>query len=764
MPSHSIRIFRALALGLLLLFPAAFHSQAEIIHDERFSEKEETPADHLIASVTDTSSAPIRIIRCEVFNRKTGEITDRTVETINTKEINLFPLHAIVQLELTTLYAEDRRLTRYSYMLEGLDSTWHTSQTNIVRLKDLPYGDFVLRIKPYPPAGIETINELKIVISMFRPFFLTRWFLVLLICILIISVLSVFRWRLRRLKRAKASLEKIVSERTQEILNQKEEIESQARKLNELDIVKSRFYANISHELRTPLTLILGHLEILKNNHFEGMDENAQESLSISKQNSERLLEMVEEILDLSKLEAGQLRLSPKPVHLNAVILRFYDMFRSFAAQKQIDFSLDFQLPHDLMLVLDQNKFEKVLSNLLINAVKYTNNEGQIALEVSEWIPSDSSSDIQKSWISIRITDTGRGIHPDDLPKVFERFYQSEQPDAVAEGGTGIGLAFAKELTELMGGTLEVESVLEEGSTFTFTIPKVVVQSSLNDEAFMGAEEQEKEGDLLSEMSNADEDQDDRPQTYEETPVILIVEDHDQMRDFVRLALVPHYRIEEASNGQEALRKLKKHKVDLVISDVMMPQMDGFQLLDEIKKEGRFGDLPMIMLTARAADEDKLQALTTGVDDYLTKPFNPPELLARTNNLLRNYLERQKHEKSMGDDAEEKFMPIDEQFLQKAKALVHDEIGNSQFSVGQMADQLSVSEVQLLRKLKKLTGLTPVQFIRELRLQRARKLLENREKETISEVMYAVGFRQAGYFARNYAKRFGKKPSEYFGG
>lgn len=760
MPSLSERTSSIFTLGLVLLLSAAFSSQASVIPNGRFAENEPV---QLNSTISDSSSSPVRIIRCEVFNRKTGEITDRTVETINTREIKLFPLHAIVQFELTLLHADDSRLTRYSYKLEGMDSTWHTSQNNIVRLKDLPYGDFVLRIKPHPPTGFESADDLKIAISMFRPFFLTRWFLSLLIGLVVLSVLLVFRWRLGRLKRAKTNLEKIVKERTQEIMNQKEEIESQAQKLNELDMVKSRFYANISHELRTPLTLILGHLEILMKNHLQDMEDMAQESVRISKQNSERLLEMVEEILDLSKLEAGQLRLTTKPVNLNALVHRFYDMFRSFAAQKQIELSLDFQLSQDLVLALDQNKFEKVLSNLLINAVKFTNNEGRISLKVDDWMPTGAASQ-EQSWVSIHITDSGRGIHPDDLPKVFERFYQSEHPDAVAEGGTGIGLAFAKELTELMGGILQVQSTLGEGSTFVLSIPKTEISPNSKEAAAEKFRLMDAPPDVSPESNKGYDELDDQSQTFENIPVILIVEDHDQMRDFVRLALTPHYRIEEASNGQEALRTLKRHKVDLVISDVMMPRMDGFQLLGEIKKDGKFGDIPMIMLTARAADEDKLQALTTGVDDYLTKPFNPQELLARTKNLLRNYLERKKSQEKMTDVQEEAFVPIDQQFLQKVKALVNEEIANSQFSVAQMADRLSLSEVQLLRRLKNLTGLTPVQFIREVRLQRARQLLENREKETISEVMYAVGFRQTGYFAKSYAQRFGKKPSDYFNG
>ncbi|MEQ8240071.1 MAG: response regulator [Cyclobacteriaceae bacterium] len=706
-------------------------------------------------------SAPLRITSCQVLNRKTGIISDKTTQLINNERLILSPLIGSFEMELALLNYHKTYQNTFSYNMEGLDKRWTKVQGNRFRINDLPYGSYVLHIKGQDGDGQFASNDLNIPITMIRPFFMTKTFLACVIFIIILLVFLFFRSRIRRLQKAKVSLQETVKQRIEEIQRQKDEIEEQALKLNELDKLKSRFFANISHELRTPLTLILGHLEILKQEHAEEMSDKAQTYLRISKQNSQRLLVLVEEILDLSKLESGELQLIVKPVRLQAVIHHYFDMFRSFASQKEIDFSMDFNLSQELVIELDQNKFEKILTNLLSNAVKYTENGGRIELTVDEWTPNQTLAGDGQSNIRLQIKDTGRGIHSDDLAKIFDRFYQSAQPNIVAEGGAGLGLALAKELAELMNGTLTVQSVLGMGSTFTLTIPKVagILPPQIDRGAFEMPSKKIASSDYTLDFELASEN---NPQKHKKAPVILIVEDHDQMRAYVRQAVAPYYQIQEAKDGIEALRKLKKHKIDLVISDVMMPRMDGFQLLKEIKEEEKFGDLPMIMLTARAAHEDKLHALTIGVDDYLTKPFNPKELLVRIKNLLKNQLKREKSKKETADLADEVFVSLDQQFVQRVEELVQDEISNSQLSVLHIAEKLNISEVQLFRKLKNFTGLTPIKFIREIRLQEAQKLLEGQNHETISEVMYAVGFRQAGYFAKRYAARFGKLPSEYF--
>ena len=714
---------------------------------------------------TQKINVPLYITSGEVLNRKTGVILDKTAKIINSGKIWLSPLEGSFELEVALLNFNKSYQNRYFYKIDGIYDDWTRMQGNSVRINELPYGDYILRIKGQEANEQAASNELSIVVTMFRPFFFRRWFLILVIICIIGAVYGIFRWRFRRLNRAKIRLQETVAERTQEILRQKEELERQAKKLNDLDVIKSRFYANISHELRTPLTLILGHIDILTKDYFEQLDEKAKSSLTISKQNSLRLLKLVEEILDLSKLEAKQLELQTRDVKFYGFIHRFSDMFRSFASQKRIDFSKDFKLSQDLTLHLDQNKLEKILSNLLTNAVKYTQNDGKITFKVDELPRKEPLNSDEPSYIRIQVSDTGRGIHSDDLPRIFERFYQSEQPDTVAEGGAGIGLAYAKELTELMDGHLTAQSVLGQGSTFTLLIPKKL--AILGPTAHI--ENKKEQQGLLDSQSYAESHglneidySAPKPDDYENTPVVLVVEDHEQMRSFVCQVLSPFYQIKEASDGLEALKKLRKHKIDLVVSDVMMPRMDGFQLLTEIKQEGKFGDLPMVMLTARAADDDRLQALTIGVDDYLTKPFNPQELLARTKNLLKNHQKRKKATEKMKNQSEEEFVPLDQLFVQKVKDFVQAELDNPQLSVRSLAEKLVISEIQLARKLKNYTGLTPIKFIRELRLQQARELLEGQKKETIAEVMYAVGFRQAGYFAKNYAARFGKLPSEYF--
>jgi signal transduction histidine kinase/DNA-binding NarL/FixJ family response regulator len=390
--------------------------------------------------------------------------------------------------------------------------------------------------------------------------------------------------------------------------------------LQALDKTKSRFFANISHELRTPLTLINAPLESLIHNGKVN-DPEVLETLETASRNGASLLTLVEEILDLAKLDGGKLELVENPVRLNNFLELLISDYKSGLSHKSINLIYKFSPKTDLALLIDENRCAKIINNLLSNALKFTPEGGTISVLVDE--------DIQRNLLFIKVTDSGVGIHPNDLPYIFDRYFQSTQANKKAEGGTGIGLALAKELAELHRGNLSVESEVGNGSTFTLTLPV----KEVNEETIFtsSASDNKKLEVVLTEtIYNYSK------KFKVEKPVLLITEDHPEMRAFIAKTLAPYFEIKQAENGKLALDILKSNRVDILISDVMMPVMDGFELLEAIKKGKSLYQVSIVMLTARADHEDKLYALTLGIDDYLTKPFSTTEFLARIKNILEN--------------------------------------------------------------------------------------------------------------------------------
>lgn len=556
------------------------------------------------------------------------------------------------------------------------------------------------------------------------------------------------------------NLEEEVKQRTLEIDRQNQKLEKQSKELKELDAIKSRFFTNLSHELRTPLTLLTGHIQATIDNQYGDIDPQVRRQLASSKKSGDQILSLIEEILELSKLDAKATELKESPVELFPLVNRLCDMFGSYMNEKELSFQLDYKLSKNLILWMDEGKFSKVLGNLLANSSKYTNNGGEVVLTIKPINETDKDA----SRIQVTVMDSGRGIAEEDIPRVFDRYFQTSQSSATAEGGTGIGLALAKELVQLMGGEISIKSELGKGSTFVFNIPYIKSQvtkdpskknltgdltysknetiSTTTIPAFIGG----AKNDIISDKS---------------LPTILLVEDHTEMRSFIRMNITSEYNVIEAGNGVKALGLLEKHEIDLVLTDVMMPEMDGFQLLEQMKRSVQWSNIPVIMLTARAAQEDKLQALTTGVDDYLTKPFEPLELSSRINYVLNNYLERKKYQDENLDNEEEAIVTADQQFLEDVESLIKKHLDDSSLSVPFLAEELKISQSKLFSKVKSITGLSPLQYISEIRLQTARELLETKQMETVGAVMKIVGFQQNNYFAKVYKKRFGKLPSAY---
>lgn len=526
--------------------------------------------------------------------------------------------------------------------------------------------------------------------------------------------------------------------RLQLVRKQKSVIEEQAARLEALDASKTRFFNNVAHELRTPLTLMTGHLESMLSERFGGLNERQRKSISVAKNNTHRLLELVTEILDLGRLESGRMALNAQPVRAKLLADRLLYTFEALADQLDIAFALDYQLAEDCTLLLDVPKMEKVLNNLLHNALKFTPRGGSVTLSALQ----------TETGIQFLVADTGPGIPPDDCERVFDRYFQSSGKHTTSQGGTGIGLAVVRELTELHGGTATVQSALGQGTTFAIALPA----SRLTDPAAAVAPAQEALKLELPEF----------PLMEGKAATVLVVEDNKEMQHYLAEILSEHARVIVAGDGVEALQRLETNKVDLLTIDVMMPNMDGFELLRQLRANEAHRNVPAIMLTARASEADKLQALTIGVNDYVTKPFAQQELLVRVANLLQNYQVREQARAEEGTaEPAAPTQSTEHDFIDALRAIVLQQLDNSEFSVRHLAQEIGLSEKQLTRNVKKATGLTPLKFIRELKLRHAQEGLRAKSFDSVAAAAYAIGIENPSYFTKLFTERFGKNPSEY---
>ena len=550
-------------------------------------------------------------------------------------------------------------------------------------------------------------------------------------------------------QRVKVQLQETVKQRTREIEIQKDKIEQdkniieqQAEKLKELNAVQSRWFTNIAHELRTPLTLILGPIRQFLKTHTGKTTKTEIANIQLAEKNSTSLLKLVNEILDVSKLESNRLKIHKTPTDLTSLIKESAAHFDSFAVEKGV--MLEMQTPVDIEVNIDKDQVQKILINLVSNALKFTHAGGKVTV---------SAEHISDEGIIISVADTGDGIAEEDLPHIFERYFQTSDTKRINQGGAGIGLALSQELARLHGGTISAESQVGKGSTFSLFLPEELIITSKNQVSVQSIDT------TISPLITSVKSPHHIIPGDGDRPLILLVEDNPDMRKYIRGFMAVNYEIVEAADGVEALEHVKEINPELIISDIMMPRMDGITLAKTIKSDENFSHLPFITLTAKADEPDKIAALRTGIDDYLTKPFNAEELEARATNLIQNYRARKAvFQKDADEIAEPAYQ--DKQ-IAAMKALVMEHIQDSAFTVSMLAESQHTTERSLNRFLQKATGLSPGKFIREIKLQHARRLLEARQYPTVQEVAYAIGFEKVSHFITLFSERFGKKPSEY---
>lgn len=500
------------------------------------------------------------------------------------------------------------------------------------------------------------------------------------------------------------------------------------------------FYSNIVHEFRTPLTLIISPAEQILN---DSSDKVAKENAQIIHRNANKLLKLINEMLDISKLENNKMILQSDEGDIVYFIRQLLESFSPYVTHKNISllFYSDFQ---ELHIVFDKEKMEKILNNLISNASKFTKVGGKVSLKLSLLKNND---------LQIVVTDTGIGISKEKLPFVFDRFYQGDTKRFVDQDGTGIGLSLCKELTHLMNGKIFVESVVDIGSEFTVQIPVTVQTKQIKYERIIN---------VVHSKPNKNKDAALPFVSDEDTilPILLIVEDNEDMRNYLANFFNKTYQILIAADGLEAYEKTLSLVPDIIVSDILMPRMNGFELCEQIKNDNRTSHIPIVLLTSIGAGEKRIEGYEYGADDYLSKPFNAYELSLRLKNLIENRERlRNFYLGHPVPNSKVKHSERELKFIEKLENFVDKNLMNENLSVDDLSEEAAMSSSQLNRKLKALLNLTPNHFIRKYRLQRAKILLENREGN-ISEICYKVGFSSPAYFTKCFSEEFQMLPSE----
>jgi signal transduction histidine kinase/ligand-binding sensor domain-containing protein/DNA-binding response OmpR family regulator len=669
----------------------------------------------------------------QVFNNsiEPGTLVNNRIllkESLNRlKSIDLKYKENMFSIEFASLDFSHVADDNYAYMLEGFNSGWLYTSGNQRRATytNLSPGTYTFKVKVM--NNNVWSEEKKMVIKISPPFWLSS-FAYFIYTLFGIGLFYIIR--------------RIILERIR-LRYEMQQQRKEAERAHAIDQLKTKFFTNVSHEFRTPLSLIISPLDrIIK----QTTDEEQVKQLNLVKRNAKRLLNLVNQLLDFRKMEVEEIKLHPS---IGDIVRFSRDISYSFldiAEKKKIQFSFSSNI-NSLEIYFDKDKIEKILFNLISNAYKYTHDNGFVSVNLIYSEPSNPEAD---GTLAIEVKDTGIGIPADKQQKIFERFFQTDVPDSMVNQGTGIGLAITREFVKLHGGVVTVKSEPEQGSCFTVFIPakkiydysgKAITTIPVDEETTLAIEESNKAG---------------------KKKLILIVEDNEDLRFYLKDNLKGSYSVAEAADGKEGWEKIKHLNPDLVVSDIMMPMMDGVELTRKIKNEMLTAHIPIILLTAMGSDEKELEGLKAGANDYITKPFTFEILASRIRNLLaqQKLLQKRFHKQVEVNPGEVTITPVDEKFLKQALEAVEKNMDNPDFSVEDFSRDMFMNRVTLYRKILSLTGKTPIEFIRSMRLKRAAQLLE-KSGMSIAEIAYEVGFNSPKNFTKFFKEEFRVLPSQY---
>ncbi|MBN2484374.1 MAG: response regulator [Bacteroidales bacterium] len=696
------------------------------------------------ANITSDKSAPVAIITGFYLNNRellaNMKFQGRVIlnNTISeTTKIGLKHNENMLTFDFSVLGAVLPSKCLFKYKLEGFDKSWKfvPSERRRATYTNIPPGQYILRVAASDSDGTWSGSETTLFIDILPPLWKTKLaigFYGLFVLVLLVAL----RWII------------IVKERKRG--NEKFAVQEAARQ-HELDLLKIKFFTNISHEFRTPLTLIITPLEkIIKELKYKELEDPLQTIY----RNSKRLLNLVNQLLDFRKLEVSGLKLNPSMGDIVAFLKEMAVSFTDLALKKKI--ALKFRSGiKELFMQFDHDKMEKIMFNLLSNAFKYTLENGEITVEIDyideiDLVPGKKHvSGNNTKALQVKVRDTGIGIPADKLDKIFERFIQADKSNRVVEHGTGIGLSLTLEFVKLHGGEIWSESIEGQGSSFIFKLPVEKQIISLGSDGQLIAVNEIDSASALKKTDSL-------------LPVVLIVEDNEDLRFYLRDNLGYKYNILEADNGKTGTEMALAEIPDLIISDIMMPVVDGIELCRTIKTNASTSHIPIILLTAKTSDEQKKTGFEEGADAYVTKPFSFEVLDMQVKNLInqRKSLKELFNKKIEINPSEISVTTVDEKLIRKALEIVEQNISNPGFSVEQLGRELGMSRVHLYKKLLSLTGKSPIEFIRVLRLKRAAQLLQKSQLR-VSEIAYEVGFNNPKYFSRYFKDEFNMLPSEY---
>jgi signal transduction histidine kinase/ligand-binding sensor domain-containing protein/DNA-binding response OmpR family regulator len=659
--------------------------------------------------------------------------------------------------DYAALHFTNPQRNAYQIRLDGFDQDWRdVGGRRQATYTNLEAGQYTFRVRAANSHGVWSTEDAEFAFSIRPPFWSTWWFRALAALSVVTILWSTFRWRVRQLHRREMHLEDMVESRTEELRSALSTIEAQARHLSDLDEAKSRFFANVSHEFRTPLTLTLGPLQDLREGHYGELPEAALEDLDVAIRNARRLLRLVNQLLDTAKIEAGQVHPKFQEVDLGKLVDEVVLSFSPLAERRGITTKTSLG-SGDCVVWADQDMLDQVFTNLLSNAMKFTPEGGSVQVRLGEH-PS-------RGTLVVEVQDSGGGIPAEMVPHIFDRFYQASESTSADQVGTGLGLALAKELVELHHGDIDARSVQGLGTTLTVTLKTGRGHLSDSDIRSASAEHPSPEaGDRIGFEAMADADEA-GTSDGEDLTTVLVVDDSAEIRRYVRRHLEETYRVIEAEDGLQGLDLIRDELPDVVVSDVIMPRMNGIELCRAIKDDPELEFLPVILLTAKASTESRVEGLESGADDYLTKPFEVRELQARVGNLIASRRRLQERFEGAGPTqgpatSSEEPGTRESAFALEVRSAIDEHLTDQEFGVEELAQKLNMSRVHLYRRLREELDQQPSELIIGMRLDRAAQLLST-DAGSVAEVAYGVGFKSVSHFTRRFRQRFEMTPSAF---
>ncbi len=688
--------------------------------------------------------APIVLTDLKILNKSVqisqdgkGVLAKSISETDN---ITLKYSQNSVELEFASFDFANIMGVQYSYYLEEFDKTWNEpSDKRLATYTNLNPGNYTFHLKTVSIDRLESNIGPVLKIEVLPPVWQAWWFRTLML----LTIFGMLFWLISFLQNREKLKHTLVFEKIK------------AKELHELDMMKLRFYTNISHEIRTPLTLILGPLEKLRNNTIP--EGEIKGHLEVMQRNANQLHQLINQLLDFRKMESGNLKLNLKQGDLVSFVAEIVDSFGKFSEEKEIELKFN-SLKKEIITNFDEDKVAKIMNNLLSNAFKFTGKGGKITVNISLVFDTEEleagNESTEKRMVEITVKDTGIGIAESNLEKIFNTFFQVDQFSS--QTGTGIGLALTKELVKLHNGKIFVTSKPGKSSKFTVHLPYDDPRLAVT-----AAHPAVAENDVESLQTNVVDDRLNE-QSIAGQKIMLLVDDNADVRYFIKSHFSSTYQILEAKDGMEGWNIALRTIPNIIISDVLMPDMDGFEFCRRIRKDERTSHIPIILLTALGSREHEIEGLSLGADDYITKPFDLVILQTKVENILsvRQSLKQKYSGEMFLQPRNVVLSSPDERFLQKAIQVVENNISDPDLDIDRFASEIGASRMQLYRKLHAMTEMTVKEFVRDIRLKRAAQLLIQK-KMNISEVAYAVGFKDLSHFRKSFKQEFNMSASEY---